>query len=83
MTYEELMKDIENRFTYHPINHEQAERCKEIGEQILSLAKLIGVLTPYSKEQSTALTLLQQVRTMSNAAIAINEVNNGTSRGTP
>lgn len=73
MTKDELRADIERRFTYYPPKGDQAERYARINKATKDYALLIAELTPYSKEQSIALTELFRVRMMANASIAINE----------
>lgn len=69
----ELHADIDRRFTFHPMNKEQAGRAKQLTDAFQVLAHLVAELTPYSREQSTCITLLMESRMMANAAIAINE----------
>lgn len=66
-------KDLENRYSYHAPRSDQSERYEMIRAGCLRLAKLIVELTPYSREQSSALTHLDSVMFYSNAAIARNE----------
>lgn len=71
-----LIKDVRHRFTYHapdPGNTDQKHRYVRLTDAFLELAELVAESTPYSREQSTAITLLQQARMMANAAIAVNE----------
>lgn len=69
----ELLKRVENDFTYHAPKEDQLNRYTEIREAGRQLATLIVNLTPISREQSLALTLLEQATMMANAAIARNE----------
>lgn len=69
----ELVKRVRSDFTYHPSNEEQGERMKAIRDNCYQLAHLILNLTPASREQSLALTNLEQVSMWANAAIARNE----------
>ena len=64
---------IENNFTYHPPTGDQDERYTAIRAAAKSLALLIADKTPYSREQSLALTNLEQAVFWANAAIARNE----------
>ena len=64
---------LEQIFTYHPPNGTQQERYVLLREAGLSLAKDIARLSPPSREQSLALTSVQQAIMWANAAIAINE----------
>ena len=67
--------DLLNRFTYHaPIQKlNQQERYENIRQFSLSLAHLIIKSTPPSREQSLALTNLEQALMWANASIARNE----------
>lgn len=64
---------IENNFTYHSPNPEQAERYVLIRDLIKSLAYNIVNHTPESREQALAITNLEQAMFWANAAIARNE----------
>ena len=66
-------EELQNRYNYHAPVGSQAERYHTIRSTILELAELICELTPYSREQSTALNYLDQVMFNANAAIARNE----------
>ena len=67
------MSSLENRFTYHPPKDGQAERYVKIRNAGLELARLIDSHTPASREQSVAMTKLDEVVMWANAAIARNE----------
>ena len=64
---------IERNFTYHPPKPGQLERYTQIREQAKAFALLIAEITPVSREQSLALTYLENSVMMANAAIARNE----------
>jgi hypothetical protein len=64
---------IETAFTYHPPQPGQAERYKLLRDKAHELAVLVTQETPPSREQSQALTNLEQVIMWANAAIARNE----------
>ncbi len=66
--------NIENRFTYHAPFGDQTERYQDIRDLAKKLAYLILEKTPDSREQSLALTNLEQAVFWANAAIARNEV---------
>lgn len=70
---ESLKTRAANDFTYHPPFGDQVERYAEIRAKILELAEFIIDKTPVSREQSLALTSLEQVMFNANAAIARNE----------
>jgi hypothetical protein len=65
--------DIDNIFQYHAPKGTQQERYVAIREAAKQFAHLIAASTPQSREQSVALTNLQQSVMWANAAIAINE----------
>ena len=64
---------LEQTYTYHPPTPAQATRYVALRDGAKALAKLITELTPQSREQSVALTNVQQAVMWANAAIAINE----------
>jgi hypothetical protein len=64
--------ELENRFTYHEPGELQIKAFKAIREQALDLAETIASLTPESREQSLAITKLEEVVMWANAAIARN-----------
>lgn len=65
--------DIENTFTYHKPFGNQAARYEQLRLMAKGVAESIVGLTPVSREQSLALTNLQQAIMWANAAIALNE----------
>lgn len=65
--------ELENRYSYHAPSGTQQERYQIIRAQCLELANVICDTTPFSREQSTALTYLDAVMMFANAAIARNE----------
>jgi hypothetical protein len=76
MTYDlstEQVADLKNRFTYHAPHSDQTEKYVAIREDALKLALLIAQFTPVSREQSVALSSLEQCIFFANAAIARHE----------
>lgn len=65
--------DIDNVFTYHAPFGDQADRYVAIREAAKWFAELIVKSTPVSREQSLALTKLQESVMWANASIAVNE----------
>jgi hypothetical protein len=61
---------IESAYTYHPPTPEQQERYTRLRQRAKELATLIIVTTPASREQSLALTNLEQAIYFAQAAIA-------------
>lgn len=70
---DDRQRQIEKRFTHHPPKEGQPERYEVIREEAKRLAYLIVEKTPPSREQSLALTRLEEVVFHANAAIARNE----------
>lgn len=64
---------LENDYKYHSPIGDQAERYVTIRNKAKELAITICECTPVSREQSVALTNLEQVVMMANASIARNE----------
>ena len=64
---------VEHNFTYHAPKAGQPEKYTKMRESAKHLAHLILELTPESREQSLALTNLEQAVFWANAAIARNE----------
>lgn len=73
MTPDDAKARIENNFTHHPPKEDQKLRYEAIREQAKKFALTLVDLTPASREQSLALTNLEQVVFWANAAIARNE----------
>jgi hypothetical protein len=65
--------DVNNTFQYHAPKGDQPSRYEAIRAKARELATLIQESTPASREQSLALTNLQQAVMWANASIAINE----------
>ena len=65
--------DLENRFTYHPPKDGQNDRYELVRRLALQTARAIVAHTPVSREQSLAITHLEEVVFWANAAIARNE----------
>ena len=65
--------DLDSVFTYHAPKEGQPARYEELRAKAYELANLIVNSTPQSREQSVALTNVQQAVMWANAAIAINE----------
>lgn len=64
---------IENNFKYHSPKPGQPEKYTAIREKAKELAALIDETTPKSREQSLALTKLEEAVMWANASIARNE----------
>ncbi len=70
---EKVLQQISNAFVYHEPKADQPERYVSIREKAHELAQLIAFETPPGREQSLALTNLEQATMWANAAIARNE----------
>lgn len=66
-------QDLDKRFTYHAPKGDQPERYVALRAKGRELAELIASLTPPSREQSVALTKLEESLFWANASIARNE----------
>jgi hypothetical protein len=66
-------EELAIRFTYHPPRNGQVDRYQEIREAGRQMAMFILETTPESREQSLALTALDEVVMWANAAIARRE----------
>ena len=69
----EIEKRLDNTFKYHKPQDDQQERYVAIRETAKVLAHRIVTDTPPSREQSLALTKLEEAVMFANAAIARNE----------
>ena len=65
--------DLINRFTYHPPKNDQAQRYGAIRDAGLHFATFINAHTPPSREQSLALTHIEDAVMWANASIARHE----------
>lgn len=65
-----LRARIESDFSYHPPRDGQPEKYEAIRFHAKALAALIVELVPHSREQSTALTRLEEAAMHANAGIA-------------
>ncbi|MCI0559163.1 MAG: hypothetical protein MN733_11755 [Nitrososphaera sp.] len=59
-----------DRFSYHQVNDVNIEKMKMLRERAVELASAITVLSPVSREQSLALTNLEQALFWANAGVA-------------
>lgn len=66
-------EELDNRFTYHSPKPNQPARYTQLREEAKALAVSIVELTPESREQSLALTKLEEAIFFANAAIARRE----------
>lgn len=71
--YDGLPEDFRRRFTYHPPKGDQAERYMLIRDTARSFARVVCAETPSGREQSVALTRIEEAVFWANAAIARNE----------
>lgn len=66
-------KEIQCRFTYHSPKGDQPKRYEEIRDKAHEFAMAILNRTPESREQSLAITALEEAVMWANAAIARRE----------
>lgn len=64
---------LDNNFKYHPPKGDQQDRYEQIRAGGREMAGYITKLTPPSREQSLALTKLEEAVMWANASIARNE----------
>ena len=69
----DILSDLVNRFTYHAPKEGQPKRYEDLRDYALGFAKHIVNQTPSSREQSLALTHLEEAVFWANAAIARHE----------
>lgn len=69
----EMQSRLDNSFTYHSPKEDQPARYVLIREMAKTLAELIVGETPKSREQSLAITHLEDAVMWANKAIACNE----------
>lgn len=65
--------DLINRFSYHAPKDDQTERYEEMRRVGLYFAGVVNTKTPPSREQSLALTAIEEAVMWANAAIARHE----------
>ena len=70
---EEQQQRLDNNFTYHAPKDGQADRYVLLRNTAKTYAEAILKYTPPSREQSLALTALEEAVMWANAAIARNE----------
>ena len=70
---ERIEKQIAEAFVYHAPKDDQRERYAVIRNRARELAQVIAQSTPESREQSLALTKLEEAVMFANAAIARHE----------
>lgn len=68
--------ELETRFTYHAPHGDQTTRYEQLRATAKALAADLVALTPESREQSLALTALEESVFWANAAIARREAPN-------
>lgn len=66
-------EELHTRFRYHPPEGDQPQRYEQIREHARSLAELIDLECPESREKSLALTKVEEAVMWANAAIARRE----------
>ena len=69
---EEIRARIERDFSYHAPKGDQQERYQKIRDAAKQLAYIIVETTPPSREQSLAITHLEEAVMFANASIARN-----------
>lgn len=67
-----IQKEVERRFGFHPATPEVVPAYQAIREAFIDLAVFVGSVTPVSREQSLAMTALQEAQMWTIASIATN-----------
>lgn len=67
---EEKDKEIEDRFSYHPPDRGQIRKYECLRETAMNLANVVLEFVPKSREQSLALTKIEEAVMWANAGIA-------------
>lgn len=70
---EDMEKEIETRFTYHPPKAGQNAKYVDLRASAKEFATLVVKLCPASREQSLALTKIEEAVMWANSAIARRE----------
>lgn len=70
---DKMLERLASSFVFHPVKEDQGERYERIRAGARNFAMLIVHLTPPSREQSLALTALEDVVMRANQSIALNE----------
>jgi hypothetical protein len=70
---EQHLSDLDNRFSYHAPAGDQTDRYHALRSRAYTLATWIMETTPPSREQSLALTKLEESIMWANSAIARHE----------
>jgi hypothetical protein len=70
---QKMIDQLENTFTYHAPKDDQPERYVMLRDKAKDLAYTIVTFTPVSREQSLAITHLEEAIFYANAAIARHE----------
>ena len=65
-------EELADRFSYHAPTTEAHTRHRAINDETLRLAKILRDLVPAGRQQSLALTKLEEVRMWANSGIACN-----------
>jgi hypothetical protein len=63
-------QEIQRRFTYHKPDAERADRHEMMRDAFKGVARFVSDMTPEGREQSLAMTHLEQALMWANAAIA-------------
>jgi len=67
-----LAERIERDFTYHPPKPNQVPKYEQVRAQAMTLASIMAIQAPESRELSLAITKLEEAVMWFNAAVARN-----------
>jgi hypothetical protein len=74
-------EELRCRFTYHKPQEGQPQKYEKLRDKGLELAELVVELTPESREQSLAVTKIEEAIMHANAAIARREGHTASDHG--
>lgn len=62
--------ELENRFKFHPADEKAGRKHEQIRHQCHQLAATVQMMTPPGREQSLAITKIEEAMMWANASIA-------------
>lgn len=65
-----MSQDLQHRFTYHPPIEAQQRHFEHVRDEARKLAEYVEANLPHSREQSLAITKLEEAVMWANAGIA-------------
>lgn len=62
--------DLEHRFKFHPADAEKAKRHEKVRDECKQLAATVKMMVPPGREQSTAISKIEEAMMWANAGLA-------------